>query len=113
MTGEQVADNVASSLVQANVSIWLLQPVRRVQPRGDGMAVTLGTGDTTLYARYLVLATGVRARPLSGSEPDLPDSGVLTGRAGTSWNGVSIILGWGGWAGATKIGRASRRERVG
>src|SRR3546814_14225974 len=31
MTGEQVADNLASSLLQANVPIWLSQPVRRAQ----------------------------------------------------------------------------------
>ncbi|NYT63284.1 NAD(P)/FAD-dependent oxidoreductase [Alcaligenaceae bacterium] len=83
MTGPQVADNLALSLDQAQVPVWLNSPVQSVAPTAYGFEVA-GFGLAGPWrARHIVLATGVRARPLhaadnaKGSEP-VPE-GVLVG----------------------------------
>ena len=78
MTGAQVADNLALSLEQAGVRPWLSRPVRQARMLPHGITVTLGPDDTLVRARYLVLATGVRARALGGDTGDAPQ-GVLVG----------------------------------
>ncbi|NGM85805.1 NAD(P)/FAD-dependent oxidoreductase [Parapusillimonas sp. SGNA-6] len=69
MTGIQVADNLALSARQAGVSLRLACRVQRIERAGGGYCVA-GSGLTApIQGRYLVLATGVRARPLPGAVP--------------------------------------------
>jgi thioredoxin reductase len=84
--GPQVADNLALSLQQAGVPVRLSCPVAQVRFSDGGFSVaTLSAlaADTPLRARYIVLATGVRARTLpgqgDGSAPSRGTQGILTG----------------------------------
>lgn len=75
MTGQQVAENLALSLGQAGVPTLLSCPVDRVASKGKGFAVS-GAGMDEIWARYVVLATGVRARSLDQGEQDTLGSGA-------------------------------------
>lgn len=83
MTGPQVADNLALSLAQAKVPVWLASAVSSVAPADYGFEVTGQTQSSPWRARHIVLATGVRARPMAtpdGSAAVLPSpEGVLVG----------------------------------
>jgi thioredoxin reductase len=83
MTGPQVADNLALSLEQAAVPVLLSCPVKQIQRCPQGFAVTRGSGATPLVARYLVLASGVKACSLPELDRAARSSGqadrVLTG----------------------------------
>lgn len=89
VTGLQVADNLASSLSQASIPVWRSCEVQRI---ASGLSVFSVEGSGLpgpLSARHIVLATGVRARPLpdsmsapgNGSDPSfgVPDQGILVG----------------------------------
>ncbi len=84
-TGPEVAANLALSLAQANVDTRLACRVDRVDPlmedaQPSGFAVHVADLPAALHARYLVLATGVRARPLApGTADTLSAQGMLTG----------------------------------
>lgn len=86
MTGPQVADNLALSLEQAQVPVWLGCTVSAVTPADYGFAVTGQVQPSLWRARHIVLATGVRARPLpvvdgnadAGAMP-VASEGVLVG----------------------------------
>lgn len=81
MTGPQVADNFAASLAQAGVPVYLSCPIQQVQPIEGGFSLHGPALASPVYARHVVVATGVRARGLhdpSGSAVSaLP--GVLVG----------------------------------
>lgn len=83
-TGPQVADNLARSIALAAVPMFLGKRVARVQPTEGGFFVQ-AAGGFALRSRYLVLATGVRARTLpalSGVEAvdyRRPCPGILVG----------------------------------
>jgi thioredoxin reductase len=77
MTGEEIAGNLARSLEDAGVEPRLSCPVREARMLPHGIQVALGDDDAALSARFLVLATGVRARSLPGVDSPLP--GVLVG----------------------------------
>lgn len=80
MTGPEVADNLASSLAQAAVPTHLSCAVEGVSLVADGFVVAgIGLAEP-LRARYLVLATGVRARGLFPQD----------GRTGAAAEGVLI-----------------------
>ncbi|MGB6103090.1 MAG: NAD(P)/FAD-dependent oxidoreductase [Pusillimonas sp.] len=81
MTGPQVADNLALSLEQAMVPTLLSCRVESVRPRSDAFIVSGGGLAEPLQARYVVVATGVRARTLSGQNVpgDAAIEGVLVG----------------------------------
>ncbi|SHH49399.1 NAD(P)/FAD-dependent oxidoreductase [Pollutimonas bauzanensis] len=92
VSGPQVADNLALSLRQAMVPLWLSCAVGRVAPADSGFAVTGAGLPGQLLARHIVLATGVRARPLAdaGADPAggpgaeapaaaAPPAGILVG----------------------------------
>lgn len=76
MTGEQIADNLALSLELGGVEPRLSCRVRQARAFPSGVSVALDQGDT-LSARFLVLASGVRARALPGLADAAP--GVLVG----------------------------------
>lgn len=68
VTGPQVADNLEVSLAHAKVPLLLSHTVTGVEPTGDGFAVAVsGVRDLVLRAPYVVLATGVTARGLPGT----------------------------------------------
>ncbi|HEU0229289.1 MAG TPA: NAD(P)/FAD-dependent oxidoreductase [Burkholderiaceae bacterium] len=77
MTGDQIADNLAQSLRLAGLEPRLSSFVRGVRAQPRGVSVMLQSGDASLSGRFLVLATGVRARPLPGAGDAVP--GVLIG----------------------------------
>ncbi|HUH87441.1 MAG TPA: NAD(P)/FAD-dependent oxidoreductase [Pusillimonas sp.] len=87
-TGPQVAQNFAVSLQRAKVPVLLSQPVTAVETDGShGFAVTTRSGPPR-RGRYLVLATGTRARGLQDAQPghavptgsrERPYPGVLVG----------------------------------
>ncbi len=77
MTGPQVADNLALSLELARVSVRLSCAVQHVEPAGQGFAVAASGLDYPLRARHVVLATGVRARPLFDAALDTGPGGAL------------------------------------
>ena len=64
MTGPQVADNFAASLSQAGVPVHLSCPIDHVQPVEGGFQVLGPALEVPVYARHVVIATGVRARGL-------------------------------------------------
>lgn len=80
MTGPQVADNLAKSLDDAAVDTRLSHRVRGVHRDGAGWRLTFGNRAMSLRCRYVVLATGVRARslPPPSAPRELP-TGVLIG----------------------------------
>jgi len=91
-TGPEVAANLAKSLKQAGVDTRLSSRVERV----DAMVLaadTLASGfelrvaglPDPLYARHLVLATGVRARALAQAE----NTALQTGQTGHCPGGIS------------------------
>lgn len=65
MSGPQVADNLALSLELAAVPIRLSNKVESILPQSVGFAVSGPAFAEPLFARHVVLATGVRARGLS------------------------------------------------
>src|SRR5690606_28190557 len=65
MSGPQVADNLALSLELAAVPIHLSSKVESILPQPEGFAVSGPAFAQPLFARHVVLATGVRARGLS------------------------------------------------
>lgn len=90
MTGVQVADNLALSARQAGVSLRLACRVDNIARSGNGYTVTAMGLAAPIQARYLVLATGVRARSLAGPAP-MP--GAVSGSQDSNWPaGVNGIL---------------------
>lgn len=80
MTGPQVARNLARSLQLAQVDTRLSRRVSKIQSAGPLWRVFMQGDDTPLRARHVVLATGVRARGLSGWPAARPwPDGVLVG----------------------------------
>ncbi|MCB5363735.1 NAD(P)/FAD-dependent oxidoreductase [Pusillimonas sp. CC-YST705] len=78
-TGPEVAEQLAASLEQAQVPLQLNNAVVRVEASGQTYVVTLLRGERLLSSN-IVLATGVRARGLSGLSPgSQPMPGVLIG----------------------------------
>lgn len=82
-TGPQVAHNFAVSLDRAKVPVLLSTPVESVQKDPDGFVV-MTAGGQKLSGRYVVLATGTRARgldanPNSFGSREAPYPGVLVG----------------------------------
>ncbi len=75
VNGLQVADNLSKSLAQTKVEYRLKWPVQTVRTCASGFEV-LGLNNDVLKGRYLVLATGVKARGLSNA---LPNPRVLVG----------------------------------
>ena len=63
-TSLQVADNLAQSLDQAGVPVWLSCPIHHISHAEFGFSATGASLDSPIRARNVVLATGVRARPL-------------------------------------------------
>ncbi|HWL28696.1 MAG TPA: NAD(P)/FAD-dependent oxidoreductase [Burkholderiaceae bacterium] len=87
MTGIQVADNLALSARQAGVSLQLACRVNRIERSAGGYTVA-GTGlSAPIRGRYLVLATGVRARPLPGAAPST-EPPVSRGNEPANANGI-------------------------
>lgn len=62
-TGPQVAENLAISLQRAKVPLLLSRPVTAIQASAEGFTVTTFDGGVW-RGRYVVLATGTRARGL-------------------------------------------------
>jgi len=84
VTGDQVAQNLARSLQMAGVTPFLQWPVRAVLPQdGGGFLVQGQTGKPVLESRFVVLASGVLARGLSGYRP-------LSDDPGEPWPGVLV-----------------------
>lgn len=87
MTGPQVAQQLSLSLDRAKVPVWRGCRVTEARMAGDtsnALFEVSGKGTAQPWkARHLVLATGVRARPLPGSQGDEPAAsagqGVLVG----------------------------------
>lgn len=82
-TGPQVAQNFLVSLERAQVPVMLSTPVQSVQENSDGFLVKTADG-RVLRGRYVVLATGTRARGLdagirSTGSREQPYPGVLIG----------------------------------
>ena len=69
VNGLQVAQNLAQSLAQSKVALRLGWPVQTVRACAPGFQVS-GPGNETLEGRFLVLATGVKARGLNQASPD-------------------------------------------
>lgn len=85
MSGPQVADNLAHSLAQARVPVWLSCAVGHVAASQYGFAATCAGASSPLQARHIVLATGVRARSLPAVAAGIasfsaaPPAGILVG----------------------------------
>lgn len=75
VNGMQVAQNLAQSLAQSKVALRLGWPVKAVRDCAPGFQVS-GPNEETLEGRFLVLATGVKAR---GLKQVLANSRVLVG----------------------------------
>lgn len=88
MTGVQVADNLARSARQAGVSLRLGCRVDHIERSAGGYTVAGAGLAAPIRGRYLVLATGVRARSLAGaaSVPDASTGSECHGPA--SANGI-------------------------
>jgi len=87
MTGAQVADNLALSLRRAGVPVYLSCTVQHVEAADGGFALTGSGLAEPLWASHLVLATGVRARPLAPGMDGVP-SGDAAAAAGRWTEGV-------------------------
>lgn len=79
MTGPQVAANLALSLEQAGVPVRLSCPVSSIERSGSWFDVYGQALADPLRARFVVIATGVRARGVSGFTPDNAPAGLLIG----------------------------------
>lgn len=82
VTGQQVAANIAQSVAAARVPSLTGHRARRVVRAGKGLDVMLETADgspSQVHGRFLVIASGVRARGLPGAEPGRQWPGVLVG----------------------------------
>jgi thioredoxin reductase len=82
VTGQQVAANIAQSVAAARVPALTGHRAQHVARNGKGFDLSLATPYGTpsrLHARFLVIATGVRARNLPGAEPGKRWPGVLVG----------------------------------
>ncbi|OZI20752.1 oxidoreductase [Bordetella genomosp. 9] len=103
VTGQQVAANIAQSVAAARVPALTRHRARRVARAGRGFDVMLETADGTpaqLHGRFLVIATGVRARGLPGAEPGQQWPGVLVGPGVAiheqDYRGLSVAILGGG-----------------
>jgi thioredoxin reductase len=90
MTGAQVADNLAFSAQQAGVPLHLSCRVDSIEVSQHGYTVRSAALSTPIHARYLVLATGVRARSLSGPVP--LQGAASAGQSGNWPHSVNGIL---------------------
>ncbi|ARP88114.1 NAD(P)/FAD-dependent oxidoreductase [Bordetella genomosp. 9] len=82
VTGQQVAANIAQSVAAARVPALTGHRALRVARRDRGFDVSLLTPYGTparVHGRFLVIASGVRARNLPGAEPGQTWPGVLVG----------------------------------
>jgi thioredoxin reductase len=82
MTGQQVAANIAQSVAAARVPALTGVRASQVARAGNGFDVTLETADgapSRVHGRFLVIASGVRARGLPGAEPGQQWPGVRVG----------------------------------
>jgi thioredoxin reductase len=116
-TGPQVAENLATSLAQAGVATYLACPVASVAESSGGFDIHARGLCKPLRARHLVLASGVRARPITasgaastadpsgaevqaGADPARPFPGVLVGPgshvAAESFEGKRVVVLGGG-----------------
>jgi len=76
-TGEQTANNLALSVAQASIPVYLSYSVARIWQYEQVFYAINQPHKHALRARHLVLATGVQARRLPGFPADIP--GILTG----------------------------------
>jgi thioredoxin reductase len=82
VTGQQVAANIARSVAAARVPALTGHRAQRVARVGGGFDVMLDTSGgqpSRVHGRFLVIASGVRARGLPGAEPGQRWPGVLIG----------------------------------
>jgi thioredoxin reductase len=82
MTGQQVAANIAQSVVGARVRALTGHRAQRAARAGNVFDLVLDTPGGTpsrVHGRFLVIASGVRARGLPGAETGQAWPGVLVG----------------------------------
>jgi thioredoxin reductase (NADPH) len=103
MTGQQVAANIAQSVVAARVHALTGHRAGRVTRVGNGFDVMLDTAAGALsrvHGRFLVIASGVRPRGLPGAEPGQTWPGVLVGPGVAikeqDYSGLSVAVLGGG-----------------
>src|SRR5690554_543791 len=79
LTGDQVADNLALSLREADVPVLLNCNVEQVAHAGEHFWIHGRAMEQPLSARFVVLASGVRPRGLSDAAAGQRYDGVLVG----------------------------------
>jgi thioredoxin reductase (NADPH) len=107
VTGQQVAANIAQSVAAAQVPVLSGHSVRGATRAGQGIGggfdVTLCDAagrDTVVQGRFVVIASGVRARNLPGADPGQRWPGVLVGPGSAivhqDFQGLSVAVLGGG-----------------
>jgi thioredoxin reductase len=103
VTGQQVAANIAQSVAAARVPALTGHRAQRVARTGSGFDVSLGTpygSPSRVHGRFLVIASGVRARSLPGAEHGKRWPGVLVGPGvaiqDQDYRGLSVAVLGGG-----------------